>query len=86
MLIHAAEICGISSGGYAITDGSGQHLVLGTVSGIYADTVQLLSFLPADQLRDVAVLGIFEHRMDTGELVLQPLSIVTNDTIVRLLY
>ncbi|WP_046228211.1 SWIM zinc finger family protein [Paenibacillus dauci] len=86
MLIHAAEICGISSGGYAITDGNGQHLVLGSVGGMYPDTVQLLSFLPADQLRDVAVLGIFEHRMDTGELVLQPLSIVTNDTIVRLLY
>lgn len=50
------------------------------------DTVSNIELtLKKDDLKDGAVLGMFEHDFETNRLILQPISIVVQDKIIRLL-
>jgi len=49
-------------------------------------TTPLLPMLHKTLLKRQAMLVMFEHRMQEGLLTAQPLSIVTPEAVVRLLY
>ncbi|ASA21122.1 SWIM zinc finger family protein [Paenibacillus donghaensis] len=86
LLLHAATVGRTASGQFVLTDQSGVQLVLEDISALPQGSVTLLPYLAAPQLRDCAVLVMFEHRLDQGRLVAQPLSIVKDDDVTRLLY
>ncbi|MNO02741.1 hypothetical protein D3C81_2232360 [compost metagenome] len=69
-----------------ITDESGSTLVLEDIPSLPQGTVTLLPFLPASSLADSYILVMFEHRLDQGRLVAQPLTIIKDGGITRLLY
>ncbi|MMZ67672.1 hypothetical protein D1872_302800 [compost metagenome] len=49
-------------------------------------TVHLLKFLPEDALSEIAMLAMFHHDSLSGRLAVQPLTILTREERVRLLY
>ncbi|MFX3632769.1 MAG: SWIM zinc finger family protein [Candidatus Pristimantibacillus sp.] len=86
MLLHADQIVVTDEGTYVLVDKNGARLALGDIQEIGHPTTQLLELLNAAQLHDVNVMVIFEHDLVTGHLIAQPLTIVTNSEIIRLLY
>ncbi len=84
-LLHAAAI-GLTEQGYALEDGQGNRLQLADLTEIGQSTLDLLPYLREDQLRDTAVLVMFEDRLDDGRLVAQPLSLCNGKELIRLLY
>ncbi|ULO05314.1 SWIM zinc finger family protein [Paenibacillus sp. 19GGS1-52] len=86
LLLHAAKLGRTASGQFAITDESGYQLVLEDISALPEGTVGLLPYLDAAQVDNSSILVMFEHRMDQGRLVAQPLTIVKDAAITRLLY
>jgi hypothetical protein len=85
MLLRAATI-GVTENGYVMCDAQGNRLQLVDLAATDRGTLELLPYLPARLLQDSAVLVMFEDRLEEGRLVAQPLSVCTNDGIVRLLY
>ncbi|UHA73664.1 SWIM zinc finger family protein [Paenibacillus sp. 481] len=86
MLLHVADIRQTDQGQFAITDQSGQQLMLDNIVKRCHETVSLLRFLPADSLTDTTMLVMFEHQLESGRLVAKPLSIIKGADIIRLLY
>ncbi|MHA6532414.1 SWIM zinc finger family protein [Paenibacillus sp. BAC0078] len=86
LLLHAASLGVTESGQYVITDESGSSLVLEDIPSLPQGTVNLLPFLPASSLADSYILVMFEHRLDQGRLVAQPLTVIKDGEITRLLY
>ncbi|SFE41623.1 SWIM zinc finger [Paenibacillus algorifonticola] len=86
MLLHAARVGTTESGQFALIDAAGGQLVLEDISALPQGTVSLLPYLHNSQLKDCCVLVMFEHRMDQGRLVAQPLTIIKGEAITRLLY
>lgn len=86
MLLHAAKVGTTESGQFALIDEAGGQLVLEDISALPQGTVSLLPYLNDAQLIDCCVLVMFEHRMDQGRLVAQPLTIIKGEAITRLLY
>ncbi|MNC65846.1 hypothetical protein D3C75_1161780 [compost metagenome] len=86
MLLHAASLGVTENGQYVITDDAGVQLVLGDIPSLPQGTLELLPFLPASALKDCCVLVMFEHLLDQGRLVAQPLTIIQGGAITRLLY
>ncbi|MBN3525131.1 SWIM zinc finger family protein [Paenibacillus apiarius] len=86
MLLHVAEVHQTDQGQFAITDASGQHLALGDVFAFGHATVSLLPHIPSASLKDTAMLVMFEHGLDSGRLVAQPLTIIKGADMIRLLY
>ncbi|MEK8130532.1 SWIM zinc finger family protein [Paenibacillus filicis] len=86
MLLHVSELKQTVDGKLAIGDEAGQFLVLDDAVVDGPATVELLSFLPPEQLKDVAMLVVFGHRLDSGRLVVQPLSVISETRLTRLLY
>lgn len=84
MLLHVSRISRNDEGQYAITDEAGQSIALGDV--FLQSTVPMLRYLPEEKLRGVSMLVMFEHSLTTGRLLAQPLTLVTNNEIIRLLY
>ncbi|WP_334074609.1 MULTISPECIES: SWIM zinc finger family protein [Paenibacillus] len=66
------------------TDTQGETLELRDV--LEDGTVHLLKFLPEDALCEMAMLAMFHHDSLSGRLVVQPLTILTREELVRLLY
>jgi hypothetical protein len=65
----------------------GQRIVLEDLpSGFEPKCTHLLRLLPCDVLQGQAVLVRFHHDMDSKRLYAQPLSIVTNDRVIRLVF
>ncbi|SEK41228.1 SWIM zinc finger [Paenibacillus sp. cl141a] len=84
MLLHVSGIGRNAEGQYAITDESGQSIGL---ADVYMEpTVPMLRYLPEEKLSGVSMLVMFEHNLATGRLWAQPLSIITTNEIIRLLY
>lgn len=86
MLLHAASIGITENGQYVITDESGSRLVLEDIPSLRQGTVHLLPFLPAAAQADSYILVMFEHNLDQGRLTAQPLTIIKDEQIIRLLY
>ncbi|MBT2291650.1 SWIM zinc finger family protein [Paenibacillus albidus] len=86
LLLHASRLGQTDSGQFVLTDESGKHLVLEDIPALPQGTLALLPYLNEDQTQEISVLVMFEHRMDQGRLVAQPLTLITNETVTRLLY
>ncbi|RKN75963.1 SWIM zinc finger family protein [Paenibacillus ginsengarvi] len=86
LLLHAASIGRTDDGLYALLDESGNRLLLTDIDCLGHPTVPLLPMLNERWLKDQAYLVMFEHDMALGRLAAQPLSIVTDDAVIRLLY
>ncbi|WP_141501244.1 SWIM zinc finger family protein [Paenibacillus luteus] len=85
MLLHAAQIAQIGEG-YVLVDEQGARLPLAHIQRINQPTMQLLPYVSPSMLTETAVLVMFEDRLAEGKLVAQPLTLMTNDDIVRLFY
>ncbi|MEF3306618.1 SWIM zinc finger family protein [Paenibacillus sp. GYB003] len=86
MLLHSSDVVRDGQGRFVIADESGQQMALDDAPAFGNGTVSLLPYVPADRLRDAAVLVLFEHRPDNGRLVAQPLTIIKGADMIRLLY
>ncbi|WNS45669.1 SWIM zinc finger family protein [Paenibacillus sp. MMS20-IR301] len=86
LLLHAASLGITESGQYVITDESGSQLVLADIPSLPQGTVHLLPFLPANAQMDSYILVMFEHNLDQGRLTAQPLTVIKDDEVIRLLY
>lgn len=85
MLLHAAEIRR-SEQSFVIVDEQGKQLVLTDIPHLDHPTVSLLPLLNGEWLKGQAVLVMFGHDMMHNRLTAQPLSIVTSNAVIRLLY
>lgn len=75
-----------SDSGYVLLDVQGKQLPLSDIAYIGEPTVHLLPMLHARYLRDQAMLVVFAHNAQHNRLEAQPLSIVADDEVIRLLY
>ncbi len=77
---------GKTDGGYVLADKNDDTILLGNMPGM-EDTTLRLSMLPnGGLLRDQILLGAFYYNRENRRLMVQPLSIIAHDTVVRLLY
>ncbi|MFF2888341.1 SWIM zinc finger family protein [Paenibacillus sp. NPDC057967] len=73
--------------GYVLRDAQGKYLpVASTMITAPQRLEEILPLLPADDLKKQAALVMFRHDVDTGRLEVQPMSIITERRIIRLLY
>ncbi|REK76754.1 SWIM zinc finger family protein [Paenibacillus paeoniae] len=73
--------------GYTLRDSHGKHLpIASTIMKAPQRLEEILPLLPAEDLREQAVLVMFRHDVDTGRLEVQPMSIITERRLIRLLY
>lgn len=86
LLLYAASLGVTEDGQYVLTDESGGQLVLEDIPSLAQGTLELLPFLPPASFKDCSVLVMFEHNLDQGKLLAQPLSIINSEGITRLLY
>ncbi|MCM3492158.1 SWIM zinc finger domain-containing protein [Paenibacillus lactis] len=86
VLMKVSQIASTEDGGFTLVDSAGNTLQLGDVYRLPQASTQLLSLVDSSLLVDCCVLAMFEHRMDTGRLIAQPLTILQGDRIARLLY
>ncbi|MDO3409866.1 SWIM zinc finger family protein [Saccharibacillus sp. CPCC 101409] len=86
VLLKASRIAQTEDGGFALVDEAGDTLALGDVYRLPQGSTSLLALTESSLLEDCCVLAMFEHRMDTGRLVAQPLTLIQGERITRLLY
>lgn len=72
---------------YALKDDSGETILLGHVQkiGIPSTVGNIRFVLEKEDLEDQVMLGMFEYQEETNELIMQPLSVITQSQIKRLL-
>ncbi|MEZ6135925.1 MAG: SWIM zinc finger family protein [Pirellulaceae bacterium] len=72
---------------YVVEDAQGDRLVM-TDQGMYEEprSAHLISLLPPTLLENQTMLVRFRHDLDSRKLQIKPLSIVTNDEVIRLTY
>ena len=69
-----------------LADKNNDTILLGDMQNM-EETVVRLSMLPNDSLLENQVLlGAFYYNQENRRLMVQPLSIITQDAVVRLLY
>ncbi len=74
------------SEGFALVDASGDTILLGDMP-LLEETIVRLSMLPdSSLLNDQVLLAAFYYDRNTRRLLAQPLSIITEENIIRLLY
>ncbi|MDE6910472.1 MAG: hypothetical protein K2P44_08410 [Lachnospiraceae bacterium] len=82
----AFEQIGKTGESYVLADKNGGTVLLGNMPGM-EDTILRLSILPDSTLfENQVLLGAFYYDRGSRRLKVQPLSIITHDTVVRLLY
>lgn len=86
MLLHVSEVLQNEQGHYALVDQAGHHLALEDITPSNQGSVELLPYIPAEQLSDATMLVVFEYHMGSGRLVAQPLTIIKGADMIRLLY
>jgi len=86
ILLKVSQIASTENGEYALMDSAGNTLQLGDVNRLPQASTQLLSLVDSSFMADCCVLVMFEHRMDTGRLIAQPLTVLQGGRIARLLY
>ncbi|MDQ8733658.1 SWIM zinc finger family protein [Paenibacillus sp. LHD-38] len=85
MLLHAAEVAKTENGCVLIDD-QGGRLPLSNISRIGHPTLQLLPHLNHEQIKNTAVLVMFEDHLSEGKLTAQPLTLITENEMIRLYY
>jgi len=86
LLLQVSQFYQSEDGQLVIQDAVGQSIGLKDISLPIGTSTGLLPYLPQETLQDVTVLLVFEHQIDTGQLIAQPLSIINGNGIMRLLY
>ncbi|WP_068777344.1 SWIM zinc finger family protein [Paenibacillus sp. FJAT-26967] len=87
VLLHVHNTLLTDRGEYVITDESGNQIVLGDVLvSLGYESLELLPLLRPELLTDSAMLVMFSHDLDSGCLMAQPLSVIKDKEIVRLLF
>lgn len=86
LLLHVAGAAQTTDGAYVIGDKHGQYLTLGDAAGNGPRTTHLLPYLEPELLANSAMLVKFHHCLDSGQLRAQPLSVIGQSRITRLLY
>lgn len=85
VLLHVKEI--VKQGeAYALEDGQGKRIALGDIKRLQQPSAQLLPLLKKAYLKEQAMLVMFEHDLGTGQLLAQPLTLITERERIRLLY
>ncbi|MFC5401362.1 SWIM zinc finger family protein [Cohnella soli] len=74
------------SGQYVLVDEQGKQIPLKDIAAVNHATTPMLSLLKQGDLRDNAMLVMFEHDLEQNRLSAQPLSVVTDQGVIRLLY
>ncbi|BBH19988.1 hypothetical protein Back11_13330 [Paenibacillus baekrokdamisoli] len=69
-----------------IVDAQGKQIQLANIAFPDHDTTSLIPYLNKQYVKDQAILVKFGHMMDKNQLQAQPLSIVSSNEIIRLLY
>ncbi|WP_409342774.1 SWIM zinc finger family protein [Paenibacillus sp. MBLB4367] len=85
VLLHVKEIVKLDEA-YALEDERGNRISLGDISRLQHPTVQLLPLLKREHFRDQVMLVMFEHDLGSGRLMAQPLTLITGQERIRLLY
>lgn len=85
LLLAYREIVSVN-GQYALVDEQGKQIPLADISYLNHATTSLLPLLKQDDLRNGAMLVMFEHDFQRNALSAQPLSVVTDQGVIRLLY
>lgn len=86
LLLAFKEIVVDEAGRYALVDDQGGRLPLADIDYLEQPTMHLLSLLHRRDVKGKAMLAMFEHDAESGRLNAQPLSVVTDSAVVRLLY
>ncbi|WP_284646611.1 SWIM zinc finger family protein [Paenibacillus silviterrae] len=85
VLLHYKEIVRAGES-YVLLDEDNRQISMADIAYLNEPTTHLLPMLNETLLKRQAVLVMFEQRMQEGRLTAQPLSIVTPEAVVRLLY
>ncbi|OPH51853.1 hypothetical protein BC351_34115 [Paenibacillus ferrarius] len=85
VLLHFSEIKKTDTS-YVLIDEKGKQLPLTDISYLGEPTTNLLTMLTKPHLHNQAMLVMFEHNWTHNRLEAQPLSIITANEIIRLLY
>lgn len=85
MLLAYREVVAID-GRYALTDEQGKQIPLADIPRLGWSTTAMLPLLKREDLRDRAMLVMFEHDFAHNRLTAQPLSVVSPQGVIRLLY
>ncbi|WP_419873532.1 SWIM zinc finger family protein [Candidatus Pristimantibacillus sp. PTI5] len=85
LLLHAAEVAKTEKG-IVLVNETGERLPLANIARLGYPTLQLLPHLNQKQLKNMAVLVMFEDQLSEGKLVAQPLTLITENEMIRLFY
>ncbi|MEI7028151.1 SWIM zinc finger family protein [Paenibacillus sp. y28] len=85
LLVHYAAIQQIGDS-FVLLDEQGKQLVCADIAGLYQPTTSLLPLLNKVYLTGQAMLVMFEHDSAQNQLLVQPMSMITANEVVRLLY
>ncbi|OXS55235.1 hypothetical protein B1A99_23455 [Cohnella sp. CIP 111063] len=86
LLLAFREIVVDGEGRYALADEQGNKLPLADIAYLEQPTTHLLPLLHRRDVKGQAMLAMFEHDAEGGRLRAQPLSLVCDGGVVRLLY
>ncbi|WP_289355362.1 SWIM zinc finger family protein [Paenibacillus sp. S-12] len=86
VLLHVSDMKQTDQDEFVLQDERGQQIVLRDICGFHHSTVSLLPLLPTGWTQDAAMLVMFEHRLESGRLIAQPLTIMKDAEMIRLLY
>lgn len=85
-LLHYTRI-GRIDGNYVMEDAGGQRMILlDNPRGFEPPSVHMLSLMSRENLQGQVALVRFHNDMDAKRLYVQPLSIITDDSMIRLIY
>lgn len=76
----------VVDGQYVLEDDQGKQIPLADCPDLQPSTTAMLPLMKRDDLRGRAMLVRFEHDFEHNRLAAQPLSIVTEQGVIRLLY
>ncbi|MDE7114637.1 MAG: hypothetical protein K2O57_10745, partial [Acetatifactor sp.] len=77
---------GKTGDGFALETEEGETIALGDAPGMEPSTDRLALLPEESLLRHQVLLGAFYYDSKAGRLKMQPLSIITDEAVVRLLY
>ncbi|MFB9276018.1 SWIM zinc finger family protein [Cohnella cellulosilytica] len=86
LLLAFKEIAVDGEGRYALVDEQENKLPLADIAYLEQPTTHLLPLLHRRDVKGQALLAMFGHDAESGRLSAQPLSVVTDRAVVRLLY
>lgn len=86
VLLHVHEMLLTDQGEYVITDESGQQLKLSDTGVSPQGTLQYLPYVPQELLHNAELLVMFRYESATGNLAVQPLTLIHGEQQIRLLY